>query len=227
MNLQKTLALGTTVIAASMATSALSYQSGDFIARAGWARVMPDSDNQEFSNVPGAEAHVDDADSLGLTFSYLITDNIGIGLLGAYPFKVDIDGRGTINSQGKVADVKALPPTLTMQYHFNTGPRLHPYVGAGVNYTFFYDEDTGQADGIFKDSNLDLENSWGLAGELGLDYEVNDDFLVSAQVWYIQMDTTARSRNVAALGAGAAAGAGNADVDINPWVFMLGVGKKF
>ncbi|HHJ16512.1 MAG TPA: outer membrane protein OmpW [Gammaproteobacteria bacterium] len=213
--------LNRTVLAAAFASvftaaPVLAYEAGDFIARAGWAHVAPDTDSDEFPNVPGATADVDDTDSLGLTFSYLITDNIGVGVLAAYPFKADIKGDGVLPGIGvdKIGDTKFLPPTVTLQYHFDTASDFHPYVGAGINYTFFWDEDT--SDAPFAGTDLDLDDSWGFAAEAGLDYTFQNDYLVSAQVWYINIETEADSEL-----------AGKADVDIDPWVFMLGVGKKF
>jgi outer membrane protein len=221
MNKLTQAALVAAMGAALTSGSALAYEAGDFIARAGWAHVAPDTDSDEFSNFPGAKAKVDDTDSLGLTFSYLFTDNIGVGVLAAYPFKTDIEGDGTISAVEKVGDTKFLPPTVTLQYHFNTGSDFHPYVGAGINYTYFWDENT--SDAPFNGSDLDLDDSWGFAGEVGLDYTFKNDYLVSAQVWYIDIETTAESSGAA----GNPALAGKADVDIDPWVFMLGVGKKF
>jgi outer membrane protein len=221
MNKLTQAALVAAMGAALTSGSALAYEAGDFIARAGWAHVAPDTDSDEFSNFPGAKAKVDDTDSLGLTFSYLFTDNIGVGVLAAYPFKTDIEGDGTISAVEKVGDTKFLPPTVTLQYHFNTGSDFHPYVGAGINYTYFWDENT--SDAPFNGSDLDLDDSWGFAGEVGLDYTFKNDYLVSAQVWYIDIETTADSSGAA----GNPALAGKADVDIDPWVFMLGVGKKF
>lgn len=221
MSTPKSAALAIAIGAVFTTGSALAYEAGDIIARAGWAHVAPDTDSDEFSNFPGAKAEVDDTDSLGLTFSYLFTDNIGVGVLAAYPFETDIEGDGTISAVEKVGDTKFLPPTVTLQYHFNTGSNFHPYIGAGINYTYFWDEDT--SDAPFNGSDLDLDNSWGFAGEAGLDYTFKNDYLVSAQVWYIDIETTADSSGAA----GDPALAGKADVDIDPWVFMLGIGKKF
>ena len=221
MSTPKSAALAIAIGAVFTTGSALAYEAGDIIARAGWAHVAPDTDSDEFSNFPGAKAEVDDTDSLGLTFSYLFTDNIGVGVLAAYPFETDIEGDGTISAVEKVGDTKFLPPTVTLQYHFNTGSNFHPYIGAGINYTYFWDEDT--SDAPFNGSDLDLDNSWGFAGEAGLDYTFKNDYLVSAQVWYIDIETTADSSGAA----GNPALAGKADVDIDPWVFMLGIGKKF
>jgi len=109
---------------------------------------------------------------------------------------------------------RSVKPSICHQpSHFETGSNFHPYIGAGVNYTHFFDEDTsGALDGL----DLDLDDSWGLAGEIGLDYDLGNDWLISGQVWYIDIDTEAKLEGV-----------GKFDVDIDPWVVMLGVGKKF
>jgi len=194
--------------------SVLAYEKGDFIARAGWARVNPSVNSDVFDRFAGAQADVDSSDSLGLTFTYMLNDSIGLGILAAYPFEFDIAGAGSITAVKKIADVKALPPTVTLQYHMNTGSKLHPYVGAGFNYTTFWNETT--SDAPFTGTALSLDDSWGLALEAGIDYDLGNGLLVSAQAWYIQIETEADS-----------AAAGIANVELDPFVFMLGIGKKF
>jgi len=194
--------------------SLLAYDKGDFIARAGWARVNPSVESGIFDRFPGAQAEVDSSDSLGLTFTYMLSDSIGLGVLAAYPFEFDIAGAGSITAVKKIADVKALPPTVTLQYHMNTGSKFHPYVGAGFNYTTFWNEST--SDAPFTGTALSLDDSWGLALEAGIDYDLGNGLLISAQAWYIQIETEADS-----------AAAGLADVELDPFVFMLGIGKKF
>ena len=211
-------ALAAAMIAALASAPALAYQKGDFIARAGWAHVEPDdNESSNFDGVlkgTGTTVSVSNDDSLGLTFTYMVTDHIGAGLLAAYPFEHDIKGEsGVLKSAGTVGETKHLPPTVTLQWHFNPVGNLHPYIGAGVNYTYFWDE---KGKGVLEGTSLDIDDSWGLAGEVGLDYTFANDVLVSAQVFYIDISTTAKS----SLGT-------EADVDIDPWVFMVGLGKKF
>ncbi len=156
----------------------------------------------------------DDAWSLGITFSYMFTDNIGLGVLGAYPFEHDIEGKGAISDLGKVGSTKHLPPTVTLQYYFNNSTQFTPFVGAGVNYTHFFDEDTK---GALSAANLDIDDSWGYAFEGGVDYSINDHWMVSGQIYYINIEPDA---NVGAI-------PGNFDVEINPWVYFLSAGYKF
>ena len=153
------------------AMPAMSYEAGDFIARAGAAGVFPTGESDDLAAVPGGQVEADDAWSLGLTFSYMATDNIGVGLLAAWPFEHDIQPKGNLKAvtgSDDVGEVTHLPPPVTLQWHFNTNSNFKPYVGAGINYTYFWDEDTK---GVLGDSgaDLDVDDSWGLAAEAGVD----------------------------------------------------------
>jgi outer membrane protein len=197
----------TTLLATLIATSAQAYQAGDMVLRAGAAGVMPTGESDAIPALSNAKIEAQDAWSLGITFTYMATDNIGVGVLAAWPFEHDIDVVGG----SEIASTKHLPPTVTLQYHFDSTSKLHPYVGAGFNYTTFFDEDIN-----LPGASLSLDDSWGLAGELGLDYELENNWLVSGQVWYIDINTEASITGVPKF-----------DVEIDPWVVMLSVGKKF
>jgi outer membrane protein len=197
------------------ATAANATQAGDMILRAGLAGVLPTGDSDEIATIAsGAKVEADDGYSLGITFTWMATDNLGVGVLAAWPFEHDIEGAGAIASADTVGDTKHLPPTVTLQWHFPTGTNIHPYVGAGVNYTYFFDEDTT---GALAGESLDLDDSWGLAAEAGVDFDLGNDLVLSGQLWYLDIDTEAT----------VSGGVGSFDVSIDPWVFMVGIGKKF
>lgn len=200
------------------ALPAVAYNAGDLVFRAGLAGVLPTGDGTHPA-APGPNIEADDGYSLGLTGTWMATNNIGVGLLAAWPFEHDIETKGGLAGTGDAGDIKHLPPTVTLQYHFDTASNLHPYVGLGVNYTYFFDEDTS---GAISDAGLDLDDSWGLAGEIGVDYELQNDWLIGAAVWYIDIETDAT-----VSGSATAALNQSFNVDIDPWVFMLSVGKKF
>lgn len=201
-----------------LAAPASAYQAGDFIVRAGAAGVLPTGDGTHPA-ASGPNVEADDGWSLGLTATWMATNNIGVGVLAAWPFEHDIETKGGLAGTGDAADTKHLPPTVTMQYHFNTTSKLHPYIGAGINYTNFFSEDTNPA-GALSGGSIKLDDSWGLALEVGADYELQNNWLVSAQVWYIDIDTDATVSGLGALDA-------SFNVEIDPWVVMIGVGKKF
>lgn len=187
--------------------SSLALEQGDWIVRLGAAHVSPDASSDP---VAGSTLDVDNDTQLGITLGYMYTDNIGIGLLAATPFKHDIKLVGT----GKVAETKHLPPTLTLQYHFAPKSSVRPYVGAGINYTNFFSEESA---GPLAGSSVKLDDSWGLAAEAGVDIDINDRWFLSGQLWYLDIDTEADISGVA----------NNLGVEIDPWVVMIGIGTTF
>ncbi|MGQ3823389.1 OmpW/AlkL family protein [Pseudomonas alliivorans] len=216
-------------LAIATPTAANAYEAGDFIVRAGAAHVQPNEDSGEVrldgSKVSGTKATLDGNTQLGLTFAYMLTPHIGIELLAATPFShtVAVKGLGP-GLDGKLADIKHLPPTLSLQYYpMEPSSRFQPYAGVGINYTMFFDEDlTGDRknQGF---SNLKLQDSVGLAAQLGMDYMITDNVLVNASVWYVDINTQATVDGPSAL----AVGRTKVDVEIDPWVYMVGVGYKF
>jgi outer membrane protein len=215
MKILRKSALTVAMAAVFASSSAFAYEAGDMMVRVGAAGVYPTGDSDNITPVdPNAKVEADDAWSLGITFSYMFTDSIGLGVLGAYPFEHDIEGKGSISGLGKVATTKQLPPTVTLQYYFNNSSPVTPFLGAGFNYTYFFDEDTK---GALSDANLDLDDSWGWALEGGLDFDINEHWMVSGQVYYINIETEAKISGVP----------GKYNVDINPWVYFLSAGYKF
>ena len=204
------------------AGGAWAYQPGDIIVRAGVASVQPNEDSGALkldgAALPGTEAGVGNDEQLGLTLTYMLTSNWGLGLLAATPFEHDIKAKGVGVDAGSI---KHLPPTLTLQYFpLDAASRWQPYVGVGVNYTLFFDEQVdGELEGLFGPGDLDLDNSFGWAAQAGLDYQLNERWLLNASVWYLDIDTDSTFKF--------AANRITADVDVDPWVYMLGLGYRF
>ena len=160
-----------------------------------------------------------------LDITYFFNDNIAVELiLAVTPHDVDAVGvtvPGALdNATVDLGDVWLLPPTLTLQYHFDTGTQFKPYVGAGVNATFFFDEDKGSvADGI------DYDPSFGGALQVGVDYDLDGEpggWLLNADIKKVWINTDVTVDFTTALGATV-----DADVDINPTVVGIGFGYKF
>lgn len=201
------------LLSTGFASSVSAHQAGDIIVRAGVAVVAPNESSQDVAGF--GEFEVGDNTQLGLNFGYMLTDNIGIELLAASPFTHDI----SLGDFGKIAETKHLPPTLVAQYYFGSADsKLRPYIGAGVNFTNFFDNEfTNDLDGALTD--LSLGNSWGLAAQVGLDYQINKNWLVNASVWYAQISTDVDFK----LGGDAV----TIETDIDPWVYMVSVGYTF
>jgi len=184
------------------ASTATAFEPGDWLVRAGASYVNPASDNSDIVSVESAT-------SFTFNVSYMMTDIWGIELLAAYPFKHDIE----LLDGTKVGSTKQLPPTLSVQYHFRPSDPFQPYLGFGLNYTHFSSESTT---GPLTGSNLNLGDSWGLAGQIGFDVLFNDDWFFNFDVRYIDIDTKA-TLDGSSLGT----------VEIDPWVFGAHIGYKF
>ncbi|MCU8032958.1 MAG: outer membrane protein OmpW [Shewanella sp.] len=202
-----------TLLAAGFSASVSAHQAGDIIVRAGAVVVAP---NESSDDVAGnGEFQISNNTQVGLNFGYMLTDNFGVELLAATPFSHDVSLAGV----GKIAETKHLPPTLVAQYYFGDAQsKLRPYVGVGVNYTNFFDNEfTNDLNGALTD--LSMSTSWGLAAQAGVDYQVNKNWLVNASVWYAQISSDVKFKL-----------AGDTvviDTDINPWVYMVSVGYTF
>ena len=201
------------LLATGFTASVSAHQAGDIIIRAGAVVVAPNESSEQVATF--GEFGVSSNTQLGLNFGYMLTDNIGIELLAATPFSHDISLPGV----GKIAETKQLPPTLVVQYYFgNAESKLRPYIGGGVNFTNFYDNEfTNDLDGALAD--LSMGNSWGLAAQVGIDYQVNKNWLVNASVWYAQISTDVKFN----LGGSPT----TIETDIDPWVYMVSVGYTF
>lgn len=203
--------------AATLAPSlTFAHEAGDFLFRAGTATVRPHAGSD---NVLGLGSFgVNNNTQLGLTFGYMITDNIGVELLAATPFQ----HRVSLPGAGEIAEVKHLPPTLMAQYYFGSSENeFRPYVGIGINYTTFFSEKFSN-NATVKAANLnslDLKDSWGIAGQVGLDYQLNKNWMLNTSLWWMNIETDVKFK------------AGDVDqkykTRLDPWVFMFGVGYSF
>ncbi|KGE78237.1 OmpW/AlkL family protein [Halomonas salina] len=199
--------ISTLIVATGLAASSqvLAYGAGDIYTRVGVAKVAPKSDNGDLASGT-YEVDVQDDNGFAFTLGYRFTDKLGMELLAAEPFEHDIQLNGA-----NLASTKHLPPTLTLQYYplGGTQARVQPYAGVGVNYTHFSDE---HIDG----DDLELEDSWGAAAQLGVDLLIDEHWALNAAAWYLDIDTDAE------LG-----GTDIGNVEIDPLVVMGGISFRF
>tara|TARA_R110000823_G_scaffold130015_15_gene258016 strand:+ start:8490 stop:9203 length:714 start_codon:yes stop_codon:yes gene_type:complete len=232
-----TIAVATTLAAASL--PGLAYEKGDWIVRAGAATVDPNSDSDDINLPTGlvARAKVDSDTQLGLTGTYMVDTHWGVELLVATPFSHDVEAVGKGAISGTTLDagsLKHLPPTLLIQWYPRGGQSgWQPYVGFGANYTLFFDTEVDNelvgllgslTDGAVDDANLDLDDSFGLAGQVGVDIPIGDNWALNAAVWYLDIDTNA---TITANSNGAAAAKVKFDVEVDPWVYNIGIAYRF
>ncbi len=184
------------------ASSVHALEQGDWIWRAGVHTVQPKSDNHRVVNV-------DSAAMITFNGSYLFTSNLALEVLAALPFTHDVN----LNGGAKVAEVSHLPPTLSVQYHFNPNGGVRPYVGAGLNVTIFFSEDTK---GPLAGSDLKLDPSFGPAAQVGLDIDLASNWLVNLDARWFDIDSDAELD-----------GADLGTIEIDPYALGISVGRRF
>ena len=201
------------VLAAATAltmTTAFAVPAGTWSIAAGAHYVDPKSDNGTLNN--GLSVDVDGDVRPTISGEYFIANNVGVELLAAIPFHHDFTLTDA-NDDEITGKTQHLPPTLSLQYHFdgyNLPMNVKPFVGVGVNYTTFFKEK------ISNGADLDLDDSVGVAGHIGLDipFAPTESFRIDARYMDIKTDATLNGTDIG-------------EIDISPWVYGVAFVKQF
>ena len=202
------------VLAAATAltmTTAFAVPAGTWSIAAGAHYVDPKSDNGTLNN--GLSVDVDGDVRPTISGEYFIANNVGVELLAAIPFHHDFDLNDAAGNRVLTGKTQHLPPTLSLQYHFdgyNMPMNVKPFVGVGVNYTTFFKEKVSNG------ADLDLDDSVGVAGHIGLDipFAPTESFRIDARYMEIKTDATLN-------------GVDAGEIDISPWVYGVAFVKQF
>lgn len=210
----KKLTISASAAVLSMAYVVPSYASSvddPWLIRLRAVNIVPD-ESADIETI-GGDVNISNRVVPELDISYFFTENIAAELiLATNPHDVSVSN--TALGDVDLGGVSLLPPTLNLQYHFAPRAAFRPYIGAGVNYTFFYDNDPGD----FVSVNYD--NTFGLSLQAGVDIPVNETYFLNFDLKKVFLGTDVT------VDAGAA-GVVGADVDIDPWIFGVGVGRRF
>lgn len=190
----------------------------DFAAKSSWQiRVrglgVMTNDSGFVDGIAGSDLSYSDTVIPELDISYFFTDNIAAELILGTTY-ANVTADGSIAGLGKVGKTWLLPPTVTLQYHFTDFGAFKPYVGAGVNYTLFYNQ---SGSGPFTD--LDVKNKLGAALQVGFDYMLDEHWGVNFDVKKLFLEPEWKvNLNGAPL-------TGKAKLD--PWLVGAGVTYRF
>ena len=225
--MKKSILAITLLATLSGVAGAANYQAGDIVVRGGITNVTP-NDEKSAIYLAGSNSSMsltaDGNSQLGLNFVYFHDHNWAVEILAATPFTHDVtiqDTNAILGVDGaKLAEVTHLPPTVSALYYFDTTSAFKPYIGAGLSYVIFFEEEFEAAPKSLGLSELKLEDSFGYSVQLGGDYLLNDQWHINASVRYIALSTNAKfdvgGDNI-----------GKAEIDLDPMVYSLMVGYKF
>lgn len=200
----KTL-LALAVAAATALPLASQAQDGPWLVRL--RAVHLDSANKDST---GLDLSINDKVIPEVDVSYFFTPEFAAELVLTYPQKHKVRSGGT-----EIGSLKHLPPTFTLQYHFTGLGAFKPYVGAGVNYTRFSSVEFNPAVQALLQPGIE-KNSFGLAAQLGADYEISKGVYLNFDVKKVQIRTDVKSF-------------GNkvGEFRVDPWLAGVGLGMRF
>jgi outer membrane protein len=217
MRLIPILAAAFLAVAAAAPAQADSTDTGDtgvaghFQIRLRGIAVVPDASAKVFvsgTNIGGKTSVTNSFIPEEIDGTYFLTDHIGVEVIAATT-------KHAVHHTvaGDVGSVWLLPPTVTAQYHFDpTGP-FRPYVGAGVNYTFFYSAHSAAY------APIHFSSGFGWALQAGADIPVGDGpYFLNVDVKKIFLGTTIKA---------APGGIVRANATLDPWLIGAGVGIRF
>jgi len=166
----------------------------------------------------GGDVQISDTFIPELDFTYFFTEHFAAELILGTA-KHDVKAINTVAGDIDLGSAWLLPPTLTAQYHFYVSDKkiVKPYIGAGINYTLFYDVKSGAV------ADVKYDNALGYAAQVGIDLNLTDTFFINidAKRLFLKTDVTVDATN---LVPGLVV---PAEVTIDPWLFGIGVGMRF
>lgn len=216
---------------------AYANEPGTWTMYLGVGTVEPDSKgisttipDDEFGDIT-VGFKIDSATSVPFGITYMFDENWAFDVLLSLPFNHDI--MATVDLPGesgsmKIGEFDQLPPTISVQYHFTTEGNFDPYVGLGLNYTIFSGEEMvpSMIEEGFEAINID--NSLGVAAQVGGHWEFNENWIFGFDVRYIEIDADATLLGTAFDPLGQTLVAVDLPViHVDPWVYSINVGYHF
>jgi outer membrane protein len=176
----------------------------------------------------GANLDARNVETLYLAYVRSLSEHFDVELTLGYPPLQKTVGKGpaTLGSvpyDGQViATARWIAPTLLFEYVFlSENSKFRPYIGAGVNYTTFYDRDsTAQGNAASGGpTRLSLTSSVGPAGTVGMAYHIADNWhmYASYSISKVKTDLTADTAGVIR----------STQINFGPQALVVAVGYSF
>jgi outer membrane protein len=194
MKLKNTLGIifAASALAASVST-AFAMAPGESILRLRAIQVEPD-----VSGVNGVDVDGNTGGEVGWTG--ILSDHWALDFgIGTSKHYVSAGG-------ADAGSVKLMPVNLTLQYHFLPDANFRPYIGAGGNYTRFYEVRLRGAD-------VDRDR-FGPVAQVGVDIPLAENVLLNLDVKKVWLKTDL-------------SGTGGGELKLDPWVYGVGLGFRF
>lgn len=214
----------------AMIPAASSQEKGDITFRLGVVNFDPDVSSSPVQSstsglLAGSSIDFSNDAQLGLNLSYMISNSFAVEAMITAPFEHDLTISG-LNRYGltttNIGQTKQLPLAISALYYFGQpGSRLRPYLGAGINYTKFFDDSLStQARLEMGAEGLELDEHFGMSARAGVDWKLDNGWFVNASVWRMNIDSNASFNSTIS-------GPVSTYFEMDPWVYSVTVGHAF
>lgn len=174
--------LGFGVLAAAVALSAAAprpAEAQDFdrvMVRTHVSAVFLDVQSSPPTGLDGLDLDVENTVTMGADLTVFATRNIGVNLLAAF---ISPEVRSAGESLGSL---DALPPALTLQYHFLPEEKFRPYLGVGGSWVTFFEKS-----GSLEQLDVEVDDGFGLVGQAGFNASVVDGVYVMGDFRWVEI----------------------------------------
>lgn len=186
----------------------LKSDPGTIELRGRFLGVFPEGHANSISLI-GGRTDLSSSEVPEFDISYFLPYHFAVELIAAVS-PHDVGVRGSALGNVDLGKVTLLPPTLLLQYHFQPVQKVDAYLGAGINYTFFFDQSSPSGTAVRYD------NTFGEALQIGFDYDLGHHWVANLDLKHIFLNTNVYVNHAV-----------TADVDIDPTILGAGIGYRF
>ncbi|MDH6147662.1 outer membrane protein [Paraburkholderia sp. WSM4179] len=202
-----TVGMAACICSAALTEHADAQSAGSITLSTGWLHIAPQGNATPLTvesvggetvnrQLSGTGAHATSTNTVGITTEYYVTDNIGVAMLFGLPLTVNLVGDGTLAKYGNLGSTRPMPPAIELRYHlFSAGSKLRPFIGLGVNYTWFTQVRTTNSQFVMDSvgpggsAHATLSSSWNPVFEIGANYAIAKHWSVGTSVNYMPVKT--------------------------------------
>ncbi|MEJ0002479.1 MAG: OmpW family outer membrane protein [Pararobbsia sp.] len=231
-------------MAIACAGTAHAQSAGSFIFSTGWFHLAPQDRSSEIQlvsrggspinqSIPNTGSAVDSSDTIGVTGTYFVTDNIAVEGVFGIPPKFDLSGEGALAGFGKLGSARQWSPALLLKYYFlQAQTRFRPFLGIGVSRVWFSDAEITNGQFLANPllggpTTVDIRSKWAPVFNGGFSFQVTDHWYAGLSISYLPLKTTATLTSNSATPIGRLTSVSKADITLDPIITYINVGYRF
>ncbi|MGA7781536.1 MAG: OmpW family outer membrane protein [Paraburkholderia sp.] len=240
MNLKQAM---TGIAALACMTAAHAQSAGSFYITTGWFHLSPQSSSDPLKEtsvggspvnvtLPNTGATLDNADTIGFTAGYFVTDHIATEFVIGVPPKFNLQGSGAFAPYGTLGTAKQWSPTLLFKYYFrDANASFRPYLGIGVSRVSFTDAQitngTFEQQVLHGPTSVSTDSSWEPVFNAGFNYNIDKHWFAGISLSYLPLSATAKLSTNAETPVGTLNVQSQTKIKLNPIVSYVSIGYRF